>query len=182
MIANLSDRQESFVRDMLAEIFADAPAGSADVILDRNVAAGLFATKESTRNAIDKLIAKRDMCRAERRAAGRKADAPAATAIVPAGYYAVEYDGVLRFYRVVVKVKGAHAGRTFVNRFKSDDELFVSRKESGAVLALIAADVDAAGMAFVIHSEHCRMCGRRLTDLATAKVNGGYGPECVKKI
>jgi len=185
MIANLSDRQESWVRDMLAEIFADAPAGSADAILDRNVAAGLFATKASAREAIDKLIVKRDACRAERRAAGRTATptTATATATIPDGCYSVEYDGILRFYRAGTKPAGHKwAGRQFINRYVSDDLVLITRTESDRVRALIAADVDAAGMRFAVESKHCRMCNRRLTDIDTAIVNGGYGPECVKKL
>ncbi len=186
MIANLSGPQEKFVRDMLAEIFADAPAGSADAILDRNVAAGLFATKASARTAIDKLIVKRDACRADRRAAGRKAGIPTVTpagSVIPDGCYSVEYDGILRFYRAATKPAGHKwAGRQFINRYVSDDLVLISRGESDTVRALIAADIDAAGLRFAVESKHCRMCNRRLTDIDTAIVNGGYGPECVKKI
>jgi hypothetical protein len=185
MIANLSGAQEKFVRDMLAEVFADAPAGTADIVLDRNVAAGLFATRQSARTAIDKLIVKRDACRVERRAAGRASDrkAGAPTIVIPDGCYAVEYDGILRFYRAATKAAGHKwAGRQFINRYVSDDLVLISRGESDTARAAIAADVDAAGLRFATESKHCRMCNRRLTDIDTAIVNGGYGPECVKKI
>ena len=181
MINTMTPRQQAFVADMLAEIFAGAAAGTAEAILARNIDRGLFCDRAATKASIDALIVKRDACRAERRAAARTA-APAATgAVAPAGYYAVTYDGALRFYRVVAG-KGRHAGRTFINRFKSDDETYVSRREYAVVMAAIVADVEAAAMAFVNESKHCRMCGRRLTDLETALGNHGYGPECVKKV
>jgi len=102
-------------------------------------------------------------------------------AVVPAGHYAVEYLGVLRFYAVVAG-KGRWEGRTFVNRYHSDDLLDVHRTEAFAVRALIAADPEAAGQRFAAELTRCRRCARMLTDLATAAKNGGWGPECVKKV
>lgn len=178
MINTMSPRQAAFVLSMLAEIFADAPAGSADAILARNIDRGLFADRNATRASIDALIAKRDAFRADRRKA-TPAAAPACE--VTPGYYAVEYSGVMRFYKVVAG-KGKWAGRTFVNRYKSDDEMRVSRTESNAVLALIAADQERCGERFAELLTRCRRCGRMLTDLPTAKINGGFGPECVKMV
>ena len=180
MINTMTPRQQSFVADMLAEIFAGQPAGTAESILARNIDRGLFCDRAATKASIDALIVKRDAARADRRAAGRAVGSAPVT-VAPAGYYAVDYAGALRFYRIVAG-KGRHEGRTFVNRFKSDDETFVSRREYAAVMALIVADIEAAAMRFVNESKHCRMCGRRLTDLPTALGNRGYGPECVKKV
>ncbi len=182
MINTMTPRQQSFVEDMLNELFAGQPEGTAASILARNIDRGLFCDRAATKASIDALIVKRDAARADRRAAARTATGPAATATVaPAGYYAVDHDGALRFYRVV-EGKGRHAGRVFINRFKSDDETFVSRREYAAVMSAIVADVEAAAMRFVNESKHCRRCGRRLTDLPTALVNRGFGPECVKKV
>jgi Family of unknown function (DUF6011) len=116
-------------------------------------------------------------------AVGRAADRDGAgrATVVPAGHYAVEYLGTMRFY-AVVEGKGRWAGRTFVNRYHSDDLLDVHRTEAFAVRAEIAKDVEAAGRRFVELTTRCRRCARRLTDLETAKVNGGFGPECVKKV
>lgn len=175
----MSARQAEFVAGMLAEIFEGQPEGTAEAVLTRNIERGLFADWKATKASIDKLIVKRDDVRRARRAA-----APAVTAsagVAPAGYYAVTFEGALRFYRVVAG-KGRHAGRTFINRFKSDDETYVSRREYASVMSAIVADIEGAAMTFVNESKHCRMCGRRLTDLETAKGNGGYGPECVKKV
>lgn len=112
----------------------------------------------------------------------RQSPAPTGrAAVVPPGHYAVEYLGTLRFY-AVVEGKGRWEGRTFVNRYHSDDLLDVHRTEAFAVRAAIAADVEAAGQRFAAELTRCRRCARMLTDLATAAKNGGWGPECVKKV
>jgi Family of unknown function (DUF6011) len=169
-VNTLSPRQITFVMDMLREVAGE----NADYIYTRNEAAGLFATRESARVAVDKLIVKRDAVRAERRAAGKPVTG-AATVTVAAGYYAVEWSGALRFYRVV-EGSGKWAGRVFVNRFRSDDLGRVFRSESDAVLALIAADVEAARMRFARETVHCYQCGKRLTDEVSREL--GIGPVC----
>jgi Family of unknown function (DUF6011) len=170
MINTMTPRQESFVLGMLAVVFADAPAGTAEAVLARNIERGLFANYDATKASIDALIVKRDAVRAERRAAGKPA-----TVTVAAGYYAVEWSGALRFYRVV-EGSGKWVGRTFVNRFRSDDLGRVFRSESDAVLALIAADVEAARMRFARETVHCYQCGKRLTDEVSREL--GIGPVC----
>jgi hypothetical protein len=178
-IPNVSERQASFVRDMLTEIFAAAPAGTADAVLARNIDCGLFATRGKASDAITALIAKRDDVRKAARAAG--AVATVAEVAVAAGYYAIERGSVLYFYRIV-EGKGRWAGRTFVNRYKSDDEIKVSRTEAADVRRIIALDPEAARMRFARELTRCTRCGRMLTDIPLAESNGGYGPECVKKI
>lgn len=106
--------------------------------------------------------------------------APTAASAVPEGCYAVDYQGVLRFYRVKHGT-GRWDGRTFLNRFRSDDETRVSRQESTASLAAIATDIPGARERFARESQHCWMCGRRLTDIPGAMARGGIGPECAKK-
>lgn len=178
-IPNVSERQDGFIKDMLADIFADAPAGTADAVLIRNIDAGLFASRDAARVAISGLIAKRDDVRKARRAAGAVATATEVT--VAPGHYAVERAGTLYFYKIV-EGRGRWAGRTFVNRFKSDDEIRVSRTEAADARRIIAADPEAARMRFARELTRCTRCGRMLTDIPLAESNGGYGPECVKKI
>jgi len=178
-IPNVSERQAGFVRDMLADIFAGAPEGTAEAVLARNIECGLFASRDAARKAIDALIVKRDDVRKARRASG--AVATVAEVAVAAGYYAIERAGTLYFYRIV-EGKGRWAGRTFVNRYKSDDEIKVSRTEAADVRRIIAADPEAARMRFARELTRCTRCGRMLTDIPLAESNGGYGPECVKKI
>lgn len=92
------------------------------------------------------------------------------------GCYAVERAGTLYFYRVVTKSEGRWAGRQFVNRFRSDDLLPVTRREQDEVRALIAADVEAARMRFAQELTRCYVCGKMLTDDLSRTL--GIGPVC----
>jgi hypothetical protein len=179
MTNTMTERQEKFVRDMLAEVFADAPEGTADGVLARNVAAGMFADREATRNAIDKLIEKRDAVRAERRTAGRRTGVAGAASMpeIEPGYYAAEYLGVLRFY-AFREGKGRHAGRVFCNRFRSDYLDRVGAAEQAVIRAAIAADVNEARMTFAREIKSCWRCARTLTDELSREL--GIGPECRK--
>lgn len=94
MVANvMSPAQASFVASMLAEIFAEAPAGSADAILARNIDRGLFCDRAAVKASIDALIVKRDAARAERRTAERSA-VPVLT--VEHGYVYYSARGIVR--------------------------------------------------------------------------------------
>ena len=104
----------------------------------------------------------------------RKAYAPEPDAPAP-GYYAAEYKGVLRFYRVVAG-KGKWEGRTFLNRFRSDLEDRVFAAERAAAYAEINADPVAAAMRFARETVHCYRCGRRLTDEESRA--RGMGKDC----
>lgn len=98
---------------------------------------------------------------------------------VPApGYYAVEYQGVLRFYRVVAG-KGKWEGRIFLNRFRSDLEDRVFPAERKVVYSAINADPAAAAKCFAVETVCCYRCGRRLTD-AESRARG-MGSECAGK-
>lgn len=175
-----SPRQAAFIVAMLAEIFEGAPAGTADAVLARNIESGMFATYADMKASLEKLITKRDAVRKARKAAGPAVRVADAVTVAP-GYYAVERAGTLYFYKIV-EGKGRWAGRTFVNRYRSDDEVRVSHTEAADVRRIIAADPEAAGKRFAAELTRCRRCSRMLTDLPTAEVNGGYGPECVKKV
>ena len=172
-----SPRQATFITDMLAEIFADAPAGTADAVLARNIEAGMFATYADMKASLEKLITKRDAVRKARKAAGPAVRVADAVTVAP-GYYAVERAGTLYFYSVV-EGKGRWAGRTFVNRYKSDDELRITRTESDDVRRLIAADPEAARMRFARELTRCWHCARMLTDELSREL--GIGPVCREK-
>jgi Family of unknown function (DUF6011) len=92
------------------------------------------------------------------------------------GYYAVERGETLYFYRVVTKIDGRWAGRQFVNRFRSDDLLPVTRREQEDVRALIAADAEMARMRFAAELTRCYQCGKMLTDELSRAL--GIGPVC----
>ena len=102
---------------------------------------------------------------------------PIASAI-PDGYYAVTYNGNLKFY--VLRTSGPEskwAGRQWVNRYKSDDELRITRTESDAVRSAIEVEgVEVAAKRFAAETTHCYRCGRRLTDELSREL--GIGPTC----
>jgi len=99
----------------------------------------------------------------------------AAITIPEPGYYAVEYQSVLRFYAVKAG-KGKWEGRTFINRYKSDELGRVFRPEQAVVVAAILADPEAARQTFARETTHCYVCGRRLTDAESRRL--GIGPDC----
>lgn len=177
MTNTMSPRQAQFVADMLAEIFEGQPEGTAEAVLARNVERGLFADREATSASITALIAKRDAVRVERRAARRTTGTASAMPEVPAGYYAAEYDGVLRFY-AFREGKGRHAGRVFCNRFRSDYLDRVGAREQAVIRASIAADLDGSRMRFASEIGSCWRCARTLTDALSREL--GIGPECRK--
>lgn len=168
-------RQSAFIRQLIAEVF---PGQSADDLIAEAGRRGGFATFEATRNSIDMLIARRDAARVI-----SAPNAPATSNPVPAGLYALPAgDGAWDFYKVV-EGTGKWAGRTFVNRFRSDFEDRLTAAEQRRTLGLIAAaGAETAGRAFAEHTQCCRRCGRMLTDIPTATKNGGWGPECVKHV
>lgn len=161
-----TDAQVQFVRDLAAEVHKD---NAAEFLLAHEESS-TFADRAETSRVIDALLAaKRDM----RRRAGAAAD----KAIVwpEESRYAVVYEGVLRFYRVV-EGKGRWEGRRFLNRHKSDELGRVGRDEQKVVLAAINADPMGAQMLFARELTRCYICGRMLTDEASRAA--GIGPDC----
>jgi hypothetical protein len=143
----------------------------------------LFADRAACKASIDALIAKRDACRADRRAAGRAASAGAgagaAMAEVEPGYYAAEYQGVLRFYAFRAG-KGRHTGRVFCNRFRSDYLDRVGAAEQAVIRAAIVADIAGTRKRFADEIGSCWRCARTLTDAVSREM--GIGPECRKLV
>lgn len=101
------------------------------------------------------------------------------TQTVPAGRYAVEREGVLRFYKVDCPTEGRWAGRTFVKVMASDEEHRVNVQEAALVLAAIAADPEVASTRYGREIGACGRCGRTLTDEASRA--RGIGPDCAQK-
>lgn len=99
---------------------------------------------------------------------------------VAKGYYAVEVDGVLKFYRVDRPTEGKWAGYTFLSVQASDDFWPIkNRDQKRAILELIEADPKAAGARYGQEIGRCWKCHRTLTD-ATSRANG-IGPDCANK-
>ncbi len=170
----ISDRQVELVKKLYSEIDPDLGPARASVFLAED------PTRRQASAKIDLLI--------EEAKKAKVAPAPVAAAAVPAarveraplvfpepGYYAVEYQNALRFYRVK-EGKGYYTGRKFLDRFKSDELRSISMAERMAVLDLINADPDKAGMRFAVELTRCRICGRMLTDEESRL--RGEGPDC----
>lgn len=105
--------------------------------------------------------------------------APAALPDVPAGRYAIEADGVVKFYRVDRPTEGRWAGRTFVKVQASDDLHPVRGEGARQVLEAIAVDPREASLRYGREIGACGVCGRTLTD-ETSRANG-IGPICASK-
>lgn len=104
-----------------------------------------------------------------------------AEAVTPAGRYAVEVEGILRFYRVDKPTEGRWAGYTFLNRQASDDFFPVrDRTEKVKVLGLIDADPRAAAIRYGLELGVCSLCGRVLTDPDSRAA--GVGPICAARV
>jgi hypothetical protein len=103
------------------------------------------------------------------------------TADVPAGRYAVEVDGVLKFYVVDKPTEGRWAGFTFV-KVQASDELWPvkARGAREQILRLIAVDAHAAMIRYGQEIGKCGHCGRTLTDEESRA--RGIGPVCAVKL
>ena len=101
----------------------------------------------------------------------------AAPVAVADGRYAVEEDGVLRFFKVK---NGNRAGFVFLD-IQASDEWHSVRNVARirAILTLIAVDAKAAMIRYGQELGECGHCGRTLTDAASRAA--GIGPICASK-
>jgi Family of unknown function (DUF6011) len=157
-----SQKQIDFARTLINELEGD----NAEEFFQAHIEAGTFDSMPVTSGLIDALLERK---RAQPRGAAEFGVMP------KPGYYCANYQGVLRFYRVVAG-KGKWEGRTFINRYKSDELGRVFRAEQSEVVPLILADPEAAAKLFAEATEHCYVCGRRLTDALSREL--GIGPDC----
>ena len=109
------------------------------------------------------------------------AKAPVAKAAdVPAGRYAVDHEGVLKFYHVDRPTEGKWKGYTFLKVQASDDlHAIKNRQYREAILAAIAQDPAAASKRYGMELGKCGVCGRTLTD-EISRANG-IDPICADK-
>lgn len=99
----------------------------------------------------------------------------------PAGRYAVEHEGVLKFYKMDVPTEGRWKGYVFVHVQASDEWWSVkSRATREDVINLIAKDPEAAMLAYGREIGKCGHCGRTLTDEDSRAA--GIGPVCRRKV
>jgi hypothetical protein len=95
-----------------------------------------------------------------------------AVGVIPDGRYAIEDEGVLKFY----KVKNGHS-RVFVDVRASDDWHPLTRVESrNRVVTAISEDPKAASIRYGKELGRCGVCGRTLTDEHSRRA--GIGPIC----
>lgn len=130
-------------------------------------------TRENTSRWIDNLKAKVR----ELRAAAPQTISPAPVVTVADGRYAVEEDGVLRFFKVK---NGNRAGFVFLDVQASDEWHSIRNlARIRAILALIAADPKTAMIRYGHELGVCGRCGRTLTDEESRAA--GIGPICASK-
>lgn len=100
---------------------------------------------------------------------------------VPAGRYAVEIDGTLKFYVVDRPTQGRWAGYTFV-KVQASDETYPIRQRSlrDQIIANIARDPRGAMLRYGKEIGKCGHCGRTLTnEVSRAR---GIGPVCAGRM
>lgn len=97
--------------------------------------------------------------------------------VVADGRYAVEEDGVLKFFKVK---NGRRPGFVFLDIQASDDWFPVRAADRrAAILASIAQDPKAAMIRYGKELGECGRCGRTLTDEASRAA--GIGPVCISR-
>lgn len=167
-----SDAQKNYMEQLIASISElDAELGrKAREYTDGMTERGLWTPGREGKASvwISRLIAKRDALRA---AAPRT---PATPVQVADGRYAVEEDGVLKFFHVK---NGRKPGVVFLDVRASDDLYPIrDRARRERVLATIAVDPAAAQMRYGVELGRCYACGRTLTDPVSRDM--GIGPDC----
>jgi hypothetical protein len=92
------------------------------------------------------------------------------------GRYAVEHDGVLKFYKLDRPTSGRWKGYTFLKVQASDDLHRIRGKMAEEVIKLIEADPQRAMERYGQELGMCGRCGRTLTDETSREI--GIGPVC----
>lgn len=101
-------------------------------------------------------------------------------ATVPAGRYAIEVDGVVKFYRVDRPTEGTYAGRVFVKVQAGDDMHRLPWPVQVATLNAIAeVGAKEASIRYGRELGVCGRCGRTLTDEESRAA--GIGPICANR-
>jgi len=111
---------------------------------------------------------------------GHEAHSPGMDSLVkvPQGRYAVEEDGVLKFFHVDRPTEGRWAGYTFI-KIRASDELYrvKDRARCANILKLIEeAGIKEATEKYGQELGSCGICGRTLTDPLSREI--GIGPVC----
>jgi Family of unknown function (DUF6011) len=99
---------------------------------------------------------------------------------IPAGRYAVEHNGTLKFYKVDRPTEGKYAGYTFLDVQASAEFYPIKSLETKReVLGMIAKDPKAAAIRYGKELGYCGICGRELT--RKESIARGIGPICATR-
>lgn len=173
VIDNRTAGQVKFMEDLVARLAKlDSETGAqAREFTDKVTAKGGWTSGRGGNASewIDRMLAKEKALTAKVKAA------PVAVAD---GRYAVEEDGVLRFFKVK---NGNRPGFVFLD-IQASDEWHSVRNVARirAILALIAVDAKAAMIRYGQELGECGHCGRLLTDATSRAL--GVGPICREKM
>jgi cell pole-organizing protein PopZ len=171
-----SPRQAELMTSLVAQITeldAELGARTGEWIAKATAAGHWTPGREGNASAwITKMI---DKVRELKAAAKATPSTPAAE--VANGRYAVEEDGVLKFFKVT---NGKRAGFVFLD-VQASDEWHAIRNVARIrkIVALIAEDAHAAMIRYGHELGECGRCGRTLTDEASRAA--GIGPICASK-
>lgn len=167
-----SERQLSFITSLLGErVYAEESAAN----LRAALAAGTVSKSQASAT-IEFLLAQPKKAEPVVAATGTSV-----TDAVPAGRYAIEHGGTLKFFKVDKPTEGRWAGFVFVKVQASDDEYPIrNRQTKNEILAEIAKDPQAASARYGHELGSCGICGRTLTDEDSRA--RGIGPICAGKM
>lgn len=167
-LGGATEKQVAFIERLFAERTVDDEVANAYAALKEHK--GL--TREAASGMIEYLLTM----------PSAKASAPLTDLPdVPAGRYAIEEAGVVKFYHVDRPTEGRWAGFTFLSAQASDD-LHAIRdfKAKRTILERIAKDPGGASRLYGIELGVCGVCGRTLTDEVSRAQ--GIGPVCAGKM
>lgn len=103
-----------------------------------------------------------------------------ASPTVPSGHYALEQDGVMKFYKVGAPTEGRWAGYVFLDAQASDEYFPIkNRATKDVILAQIAKNPQEAMTRYGKELGKCGHCHRILTSEWRLR---GIGPVCVNKM
>lgn len=172
-----TDRQMAYIRTLLSERAGVPEAEAMRVAMNALREAGTFGKREASK-AIDGLL---QMPKAAKAAPATTTTKPQVADLpeVPAGHYAIEVEGVVKFYKVDTPTEGKWAGWTFVKVQASDDYFPIKGEARRPILEAIALDPQAATARYGHELGICGVCSRTLTDEESRA--RGIGPVCAQK-
>lgn len=94
------------------------------------------------------------------------------------GYYAIDMDDTVKFYRVDMPTEGKWAGRTFLSVQASDDFHAIKNSDTRnkVLAAIVAQGVEVSMRRYGLLIGRCGVCRRTLTDETSRAY--GIGPVC----